>query len=46
MARETKTEKEAREGGEREARAGLEYHRMMRQDAARKGGRKSRKTRR
>lgn len=46
MARETKTEKEAREGGEREARAGLEYHKMMRQDAARKGSRKSRKTRR
>lgn len=46
MARETLAEKEAREGGEREARAGLEYRKMMRQDAARKTTRKARKTRR
>lgn len=46
MARETKDEAEARKGGEREARAGLEYHKMMRQDAARKAPRKARKTRR
>ena len=47
MARETKDEAEARKGGEREARAGLEYHKMMRQDAARtKTARKARKTRR
>lgn len=29
MAKETKDEAEARKGGEREAQAGLEYHRQM-----------------
>lgn len=40
--------KEERQGGEREARAGLEYHRMMqRQDAmTRNKARKGRKTKR
>lgn len=48
MARESKADKEAREGGEREARAGLEYHRMQqRQDAmTRKKGRQGRKAKR
>lgn len=46
MARETQTEKEAREGGEREARAGDEYYRMMQKQKGRKADRKTRKTRR
>ena len=47
MKRESKTEKEARKGGENEVRASEDYQKMMRQDAARtKTARKGRKTRR
>jgi len=32
MAQESRTDKMAREGGEHEAKAGVEYHRMMQTD--------------
>jgi hypothetical protein len=46
MSKETRTDKMARQGGENEARAGLEYHRMMQKQTARKTDRKARKTKR
>ena len=46
MAKESYAQKEARKGGENEAKAGLEYHRMMQKQAARKTDRKARKAKR
>ena len=46
MPKETRTDKMAREGGENEAKAGLEYHRMMQKQTARKTDRKARKAKR
>ena len=46
MAKESYAQKEARKGGENEAKAGLEYHRMMQKQTARKTDRKARKAKR
>jgi len=46
MAKESYADKEARRGGENEAKAGLEYHRMMQKQTQRKPDRKARKARR
>jgi hypothetical protein len=46
MSKETRTDKMAREGGENEAKAGLEYHTKIARTMSKKTARPSRKAKR